>query len=135
MATDALPDHWYEYDFPLTNRGPTPSQANYTREDGAASEGVSWLIEFFAQILGESHTDVRFWYENNSPENRTDDIILGHPGDKLYLPDVVPFELRNPTSAMLKYERYAKRSSILKKFEENSPANITYFQKGPISSA
>lgn len=131
MTTDALPDHWYQYDFPLTNKGPTPSRARYTREDGRATPEVSWLIEFFAKILGESHLDLKMWYENNSPENRGDDIIIGHPGDKLYLPDETT--CRNPSSAILRYEEFAKRSAILKKFEENSPANIEYFQPGPCS--
>tara|TARA_Y100000034_G_scaffold100876_1_gene124742 strand:- start:337 stop:621 length:285 start_codon:yes stop_codon:yes gene_type:complete len=89
------------------------------------------LIEFFAEILGEDHADLRLWYENNSPDNRGDDIILAHPLDRLYLPEQT--RCREPSAAILKYEAFAKRSLILKKFEENSPANIEYFQKGPCS--
>ena len=126
--SDALPDHWYEYDFPLTNKGPTPSQARYTRPDGQTSEGICWLIEFFAKyVLADvSHEDLRMWYENNSPENRGDDIILAHALDKLHLPEAEA--CRAPTSKMIKYNQVAKRSRILKLFEENSPAGIKYFQ-------
>jgi hypothetical protein len=118
--SETVPDHWYKYDFPLTNKGPTPSQADYS------SENVAWLIEFFATLIdGSDHTQLALRYENNSPKNTGDDIIVRHPQDKLYLPEASKCKLDQPN--MLKYERFAKQSSILKLFEDNSPAGIKYF--------
>ena len=119
--SETIPDSWYKYDFPLTNNGPTPSRANYSPQN------VAWLIEFFANMLTNTdHTEIILRYENNTPNNRGDDILVSHPQDKLYLPDKIV--CRPKKSDLIKYEKFAKQSSILKLFEENSPANIEYFQ-------
>lgn len=119
--SETVPDNWYKYDFPLTNSGPTPSKADYSPQN------VAWLIEFFANMLtNKDHTELKLRYENNTPANKGDDIIVAHPQDKLYLPDKQRCKPKN--SKMIRYESFAKQSSILKLFEENSPAGIEYFQ-------
>jgi hypothetical protein len=119
--SDALPDHWYKYDFPLTNDKPVPSQANYDPKN------VAWLIEQMAQVLGQNHTDLRFRYENNTPDKPYDDIYVEHPNDRLYLWEKARCDTTdNPD--MMRYERRAKQSTRLRIFEENSPAEIEYFK-------
>ena len=110
--SDTIPDNWYKYDFPLTNKGPTPSQANYSPQN------VAWLIEFFANMLTSTdHTELKLRYENNTPDHRGDDILVAHPQDKLYLPDKE--KCKPKKSDLIRYEEFAKRSSTLKLFEEN----------------
>ena len=121
-----VPPNWYQYDFPLTNDGPTPSQARYKKANGATTDEISWLIEFFADILGYDKNDLIMWYENNSPNTRVDDIFLRHPNDQNYLPEASRCKDKSPE--MVRYEQFAKGSSILKRFEENSPAKIEYFK-------
>ena len=119
--SDALPDHWYQYKFPLPEvpGAPVPSQANYEPKN------LAWMIEMFAMVLGQSHTDLIFKYENNTPGNRTDDIQVRHPNDKLYLSEKAVCAPQ--TDEMIRYEDKASRSQILRLFEENSPAGIKYF--------
>lgn len=118
---NAIPESWYKYDWPLSNSGPTPSKADYSPQN------VAWLIEFFADMLdGYSHRELTLNYENNTPEHRGDDIFVEHPNDKLYLPE--KGECKSKSLDMVRYESFAKQSSILKLFEENSPADISYFQ-------
>jgi|LSQX01.3.fsa_nt_gb hypothetical protein len=126
--SDALPDHWYQYEFPLPKvaNAPVPSKANYKPEN------VAWLIELFAQTLGQSHTDLKFRYENNTPDNPHDDIFVTHPHDKLYLAEKAL--CRPESSEMLHYESKARQSSILKLFQNNSPAGIEYFNDQGCSS-
>jgi hypothetical protein len=124
-----VPDHWYQYEFPLPEvpNAPVPSQANYD------SRNVAWMIEMFAQILGQNHTDLRFRYENNTPSILWDDIYVEHPNDKLYLTDKAKCYPDTPELDL--YEEKAKKSSILKLFQDNSPAGIEYFKDtgcGPI---
>lgn len=122
MATNGnVPSHWYKYEFPLPEvpDAPKPSQADYSPQN------VAWLIEFFANILGRSASELEFVYENNTPKNRKDDIHVRHPGDGDYLPGVQ--NLRK-SPELIHYEEVAKQSDILKKFQDNSPANIEYFQ-------
>ena len=95
-----------------------PSNANYN------DQNVAWLIEFFAGVLGESHEDLRFRYDNNTDEP-SDDILVAHPRDKLYLPEKQACQPRS--AEILRYEEAAKKSDRLKAFEEASPANIEYF--------
>jgi hypothetical protein len=116
-----VPGHpnWFKYDFPLTNNRPVPSKADYSQEN------VAPLIEGFAGVLGYGPTELKFVYENNTPDDRDDDIEVTHPGDKSYSVDPCSLE---PSSAMRRYEQFAKRSALLKLFQDNSPANIIYFQ-------
>ena len=117
-----VPDHWYQYEFPLPEvpNAPVPSQANYSPQN------VAWMIEMFAQILGESHTDLRFRYENNTPNIDWDDIYVEHPNDKLYLTDKA--KCYPDTPELIAYETAAKKSNILKLFQDESPAEIEYFK-------
>jgi hypothetical protein len=79
---------------------------------------LAWMMEFFGNILGVSYTQIGFLYENSTD-------VIQHPQDKEYLPEASQPKAKTPE--MLKYEMYAKRSRLLKKFQDESPANITYF--------
>lgn len=118
----SFPPNWYQYEFPLpkVNGAPVPSRADYSPENCA------WLIEMFAQVLGTSHTDLRLRYENNTPDNRLDDIFVEHPNDALYLTEESLCRPESPE--MFKYKQKAQGSARLKKFEEFSPAGIKYFK-------
>jgi hypothetical protein len=110
---------------------PRPSKANY------ASTNVAPLIDFFVPIvnsvLGESldHCQMEFRYENNSPCNPNDDIIVVHPdciGIPYTPPGPHPCNIHNQKSKeLLAYEKVAKKSARLKAFEQASPAHIEYF--------
>lgn len=128
------PSNWYKYDFPLEEKdnAPKPSTANYE------SKNVAWLIEFFASMLGNSSISTSFsgniydeiilQYENNTPQDRSDDIYVGHPLDKnTYLAERIS-EAKEKSPELLVYETYAKRSTALLTFQDNSPANIKYFK-------
>lgn len=117
ITSDKIPDTWYKYDWVLTANKPVPSNADYSEEN------VAPLIKFFAKILGKDPATLKLRYEANTPDNKDDDIIVGWIGIS---PPCKKFVGKN--LAMIKYESYAKKSSILKKFQNNSPANIIYFQ-------
>jgi hypothetical protein len=115
------PDHWYQYEFPLpeVKKAPVPSQANYEPRN------VAWMIEMFAQVLGQNHTSLRFRYENNTPNNPWDDIYVEHPNDKLYFTEKARCDTKN--QEMIQYETKARQSDILRLFQDYSPAEINYF--------
>ena len=126
MAGD-FPANWYQYEFPLPEvpNAPVPSKADYSPHNCA------WLIEMFAQMLGVDHTEIRLRYENNTPNNRNDDIFVEHPNDGLYLTEAA--SCRPDSPEMFKYEQKAQNSKILKLFETYSPRGneenfIKYFQ-------
>lgn len=110
----------YEFPLPEVKNAPVPSTANYSQTN------VAWVIEMFAGILGQSEKKIALRYENNTPNDKTDDIIVTHPGDKLYYEDAA--KCRAPSKEYLAYERAAKKSKTLKLYMENSPAGIQYFQ-------
>jgi hypothetical protein len=116
-----VPSHWYQYDFPLEEvaNSPKPSGANYDPKN------VAWMIEMFASILGKSHTELQFVYENNTPNDRNDDIFVQHPNDKLYFYET---QGKQKSDELLTYEAAAQKSDRLRAFQDNSPANIEYFQ-------
>lgn len=119
-----VPSNWFKYEFPLpeVDNAPVPSNADYSPENCA------WLIEFFAGILGVSHTRLTLRYENNTPNNKEDDIYVSHPNDKLYLPELnAKLNSEGKSIELVLYEIAAKKSARLRLFEENSPANIEYF--------
>lgn len=115
----------YEFPLPLVRHAPVPSKANYKPKN------VAWLIEFFANILGRSHLEIGFRYENNTPHDRcrplseSDDIFVTHPGDKLYLPE--KSKCRFKSREQKHYEKFAKKSKLLKLYERYSPAQIKFF--------
>jgi hypothetical protein len=115
-----VPSHWFQFDWPLKDSTPQPSKADYSEKN------VAPLIESFAELLGYSHLSLEFVYENNTHENRDDDHHVRHPGDKLYLPDYLS-DHASKSAAMLRYEERAKQSTILKEYQDASPANIEYF--------
>jgi hypothetical protein len=114
-------ENWFKFDWPLAQveGAPVPSNANYS------AENVAPLIEGFAGVLGESVTGLKFVYENNSPDDKDDDIEVMHPGDKIYGSD--PCD-RESSPEMARYELFAKKSALLKLYQDNSPAGIEYFQ-------
>lgn len=116
-------DFPYTYEFPLPEiaGAPVPSQANYNPKN------VAWLIEMFAGILGEAKTSLIMRYENNTPNNKEDDIYVQHPNDGTYYDEAVrKGHVGSPEQ--VRYEMYAKKSARLLAYMEASPANITYFQ-------
>lgn len=118
-----VPPHWYQYEFPLpvVPGAPVPSTADYSQTN------VAPLIEFFANILSKDRSELVFRYENNTPNNTADDIFVAHPDDSNYLPAyIAAHSVKSPE--LIHYEKFAKKSKILKLFQDNSPANITYFQ-------
>jgi len=110
----------YQFPLPTVENAPVPSEANY------APENVAWMIELFAQILGKRSDEIQFRYENNTPNKKTDDIFVSHPGGS-YLSEAS--KCKPKSDAMRKYESYAKNSSILKTYMDNSPAGIKYFNQ------
>lgn len=119
---NGIPPNWYKYDFPLKEieKAPTPSNADYSPRN------VAWLMEMFASVISYDYTKIGFIYENNSPINRTDDILVAHPGDDIYYYKYQE-EHKEKSLDMLRYEEAAKRSVRLKMFQDNSPAKIEYF--------
>lgn len=123
MPNPFIPDTWYVYDWPLAevNGAPVPSSANYDPRN------VAPLIESFAQILGKDKSQVQFRYENNTPRDASDDVVVSHPNDQDYLPAFIR-QHKEPSPAQLRYEAAAKSSARLSLFQDNSPANIKYFR-------
>lgn len=133
------PDHlnWYEcngicpdpprgprYQFPLpkVKGAPVPSIANYSPQN------IAWEIEVFAGLLGFDKSQLVFRYENNTPDDKTDDIFVKHPLDKDYLPTASACNFKQ-SPELKAYEERAKKSKLLKLYMDNSPAKITYFQQ------
>jgi hypothetical protein len=110
----------YQFPLPTVKGAPVPSVANYDPKN------VAWMIEFFAQIVGKKPSELEFRYENNTPDDKTDDIFVKHPGGS-YLPDASACNFQK-SPALLKYEAAAKNSPRLKLYMDHSPANIKYFQ-------
>lgn len=115
-----VPSTWYKYDFPLkeNDKLPKPSNADYSPQN------IAPLIEFFSGILGYSTSQLGLLYENNYPEDRSKEILVFHPNDGIYSNNS-----KEKSYELLRYEMAAKKSNILKNFEENSPAKITYFDE------
>ena len=122
--TSSVPDSWYKYNFPLqeVKGAPVPSKADYDPQN------VAPLIEFFAGVINEPTAYMAFRYENNTFNNKTDDIWVKHPENGAYLPPYMN-EHKGKSNDLLRYETAAKKSKRLKLFQDNSPAKITYFQK------
>lgn len=122
------PEHWYNSPYYIPESAPIPSGANYEPKN------VAWLIEFFGGIIGKDKTEVEFRYPNNTEYPYTkdipeDDIFVRHPNDKEYLPELrAKLKKEGKSPEMIRYEKAAKKSGILKFYEENSPAGIKYFQ-------
>ena len=108
----------YEFPLPVVKNAPVPSNANYNPTN------VAWMIEFFADILGTTKDQIAFRYENNTPLDPDDDIFVSHPGGT-YLPNAQACKAKSKEQKI--YEAAAKKSVLLKLYQDNSPANITYF--------
>lgn len=128
MANSNIPSSWYNYPWPLEDNpdAPKPSNANYDPSN------VAWLIEWFGSFISSptllyQYTDLRFRYENNTPDDPTDDIYVQHPQDKVYIYEKLD-EAYEKSDELALYEFYAKKSAVLKNFEKNSPAEIEYFK-------
>lgn len=112
----------YQFPLPEVKNAPVPSQADYSPKN------VAWMMEMFGGILGYDASQLTFIYENNTPNDTTDDIHVSYPGDGPYLPTANACNFKK-SDAMKKYEAAAKNSRLLKLYEENSPAKIKYFKK------
>ena len=110
----------YQFPLPKVQGAPVPSVANYQPQN------VAWMIEFFANILGKTPSEVVFRYENNTPDDPTDDIFVSHPGGS-YLPSHTACNFKK-SDDLKRYEAAAKQSPLLKTYMDNSPAKIKYFQ-------
>lgn len=124
---EKVPSHWYNSPYYIPAKAPIPSKADYSPEN------VAWMIEMFAGLLGLGPHDIVFRYPNNTEYPYTedipeDDIFVAHPpGDHNYMADEIEAR-RTKSPELLHYEQHAKKSAILKLYEDNSPANIKYFQ-------
>lgn len=76
------------------------------------------MVEFFEGVLGVDRSRLQLEYQVESGP-----INVTHPLDRDYQ------ETPAPSTEMVRYEEAAKRSAILRLFEENSPANIRYFNE------
>jgi len=121
FAPQLIPKTWYVYDFPLTATKPHPSTATY---GGSRTDA---LIKSAATMLSIDPERVTLRYDNNKPD-RSDQIDVTYGGN----PKACSVKPKHPelpgTNPMAKYNKRAKRSKTLKKFQDNSPANIEYFQ-------
>ena len=123
MALSKPKDSWYQYEFPLpeVKGAPVPSQADYSQQN------VAWLIEFFASILAVDPARLMLLYENNTPDDTSDDILVPYINDGVsYLEERLDSIVDTPE--IVHYNLKARRSSILKIFETYSPAEIEYFK-------
>lgn len=127
-GTIEVPGHptWFKYDFPLKPVS-HPSRADYSKDN------VAPLIEGFGGILGDAPNSLELLYENRTQTSGT--IISGSISGYTvvtYPTSGGPFGVdpcKLPKSpALLRYETAARKSSLLKLFQDNSPANIKYFQ-------
>lgn len=109
----------YQFPLPTVKGAPVPSVADYSPTN------VAWMIEFFANMIGTNKSQTVFRYENNTPDDKTDDIFVSHPGGT-YLPTVTQCRVKKDN--MKAYEAAAKKSPLLKLYMDNSPAKIEYFQ-------
>lgn len=122
---ESVPSHWYNSEYYIPARAPIPSKANYSPEN------VAWVIEMFAGALHKNPASVHLRYPNNTEypytENiESDDITVSHPGDKSYGNEYTS-KHKQKSRELMRYERFAKKSAILKMYQNNSPANIEYF--------
>lgn len=108
---------------PLLPRHPVPSTANY----GPAN--VAPIAEFFGAIVGQPMCNIVLRYENNTPCDPEDDILVQHA-----ICSGLPYESpkyacdeSQKSEELRRYEEYAKKSARLKEYMETSPAQIEYF--------
>lgn len=113
---------------PVNSEAPVPSTADYS------SRNVAPLMSFFAPIVSAvtgSHVakeDLKFRYENNTPNNPTDDIFVMHPHRAGDLDYVDPPKPSQKSVELKEYERVAKQSKRLLDYMRSSPARIEYFK-------
>lgn len=134
----------YEFPLPEVENAPVPSQMEDNQKN-YKSKNLQWMMEMFAGILGVEPEQVCFRYENNQPEGRCQpidgvetelpttkpNIYVCHPGGAPVYPPECGGKLNGrsmvKSEELRRYEEAAKKSELLKLYEENSPANIKYF--------
>lgn len=109
MPNPNVPSTWFVYSDDNNPRPHIASKADYS------SKNVAPLIESFASIIGKSRNELEFNYPTHEGN------VL-HPNDKSYATSNL-----NKSDDLLRYEEAAKRSSILKLYQDNSPAKIDFF--------
>lgn len=99
------------YQFPLPDVNPNPSRADYSHDNVAA------LANSLGGILGLSEGDgLTMIYQNGTQVTHTVGGSYPNPCDLEKSPE------------LKRYEEAAKRSALLKLYQQNSPAGIEYFQ-------
>lgn len=124
FKTQKPPRNWYKYEWPLKQR---PTSATYS--DNVSPHHRSFSLIFGANLPTDAayRSNLLMHYVGNSPEG----ITVPYGGDDKGRPceggpqGTPEFPGINP---MIKYRLRARRSRILKKFQDNSPAGIRYFQ-------
>ena len=111
-----VPEHWFKYKYPI-QFDPKSSKANLSNENSAK------LFTSFASLLGKNPNELQFYYSNFQGEGVT------LTWDETTKPCITVKRPLKPGSPLFVYEKYAKRSARLKLFQDNSPANIVYFQE------
>jgi hypothetical protein len=116
--------------WPVPPNAPVPSTADYS------AKNVAPLFTFFAPLVNRvlggtdyTKTDLKFRYENNTPDDPSDDIFVVHPevlGDTEYTdPPCIPKNKRS--KELLAYEKVAKKSKRLDNWRKKQPIVIDYF--------
>lgn len=134
----------YEFPLPEVENAPIPSQMEDNQKN-YKSENVAWMIEMFASVLGVNKSNICFRYENNQPNqrcqtfettntelpNKEGNIVVCHPGGTYYPPECgekLNGRQMVKSPELERYEQAAKKSELLKLYQDNSPAQIEYFQ-------
>jgi len=115
--------------WPVNKNAPVPSTADYSVRNLAPL--FKFLAPLVSQVLGTAYTktDLKFRYENNTPDKPEDDIIAVHPerlGDTEYVdPPCIPKAKRS--KELLAYEKVAKKSKRLDQWRKKQPVIVDYF--------
>jgi len=115
--------------WPVAPNAPVPSTADYSARNVAPL--FTFLAPIVSFVLQETitKTDMKFHYENNTPDLPSDDIFVVHPerlGDLDYEdPPCIPKSERS--KELLNYERVAKKSKRLDQWRKKQPIVIKYF--------
>lgn len=116
----SVPDSWFEYEFPtVPARAAGVSRADYSPTN------VAPLMESFGGVLGYPASRLEFRYLPDDPTVAGENVVR-HPGGEHLGAYLNRHNTKSPE--LLQYERAAKGSARLKLYQDNSPADIEYFQ-------
>ncbi len=112
-----VPSNWFKYKWPV-QFDLKASKADLSDKNSAS------LLRSFAQILGEDPSNIQFYYSDTV--NGGGKTVIW---DETNPPCITINRPLKPGTPLFVYEKYAKRSLRLKLFQDNSPAQIEYFQE------